>query len=151
LRTAFHPARPGAAAGNPLAFDEKQPLQGVADRAGRIPAQIIGLPALPFKKGSVEEKRGFFALHKERQSTCHNLHVRVPCLGSNQRRRPFRMSPDVNLSELEARHRALEDEISEALAHPSTDDMKIAELKRRKLHVKDEIARLRHDYSASIH
>lgn len=54
------------------------------------------------------------------------------------------------LVELEARHRALEDEINEALAHPSTDDMKIAELKRRKLQVKDEIVRLRHD-STSIH
>ncbi len=39
--------------------------------------------------------------------------------------------------------------ISEALAHPATDDLKIAELKRRKLHVKDEIARLRQE--ASVH
>ena len=35
--------------------------------------------------------------------------------------------------------------MSEALAHPSTDDLKIAELKRRKLHVKDEISRLKQD------
>ena len=55
------------------------------------------------------------------------------------------------LVELEARHRALEEEINEALAHPSSDDMRIAELKRRKLQVKDEIARLRHDGTASIH
>ena len=55
------------------------------------------------------------------------------------------------LVELEARHRALEDEINEALAHPSADDMRIAELKRRKLQVKDEIARLRHNGTASIH
>ncbi len=61
------------------------------------------------------------------------------------------MSPDVHLAELEARHRALEDEISDALAHPSTDDTRIAELKRRKLQVKDEIARLQHGVSASIH
>lgn len=54
------------------------------------------------------------------------------------------------LVELEARHRALEAEIDEALAHPSTDDMKIAELKRRKLQVKDEITRLRHE-SISVH
>ena len=54
------------------------------------------------------------------------------------------------LVELEARHQALEDEISEALTHPSSDDMRIAELKRRKLQVKDEIARLRHD-GTSIH
>ena len=57
------------------------------------------------------------------------------------------MSMQSHLAELERRHQALEDEIAEALAHPSTDDLKIAELKRRKLQVKDEIARLRQDAS----
>ena len=52
------------------------------------------------------------------------------------------MAIESHLAELERRHQALELEISEALTHPSTDDLKIAELKRRKLHVKDEIARL---------
>jgi len=61
------------------------------------------------------------------------------------------MSPDVHLAELKAIHQALEDEISDALAHPSTDDTKIAELKRRKLQVKDEIARLQHQANASVH
>ena len=56
-----------------------------------------------------------------------------------------------HLAELERRHRALEDEISEALAHPSSDGLKIAELKRRKLQVKDEIARLQHETSVSVH
>ena len=53
------------------------------------------------------------------------------------------MAIESHLAELERRHQALEQEISEALAHPSTDGLKIAELKRRKLHVKDEIARLK--------
>ena len=53
------------------------------------------------------------------------------------------MSMQAHLAELEKRHRALEVELAEALAHPSTDDLKIAELKRRKLLVKDQIARLR--------
>ena len=61
------------------------------------------------------------------------------------------MSPGVNLAELKAQHQALEDEISDALAHPSTDDMKITELKRRKLLVKDEIARLQQTVSVRIH
>jgi hypothetical protein len=60
------------------------------------------------------------------------------------------MSIQAHLAELERRHQALENEIAEAQAHPSTDDLKIAELKRRKLQVKDEIARLRQD-SASVH
>ena len=59
------------------------------------------------------------------------------------------MSIQAHLAELEKRHQALEEELNDALAHPSTDDLKLAELKRRKLQLKDEIARLRQD--ASVH
>ena len=55
-----------------------------------------------------------------------------------------------HLAELEKRHRALEDEIAEAMTHPSADGLKIAELKRRKLQVKDEITRLQNE-SSSVH
>ena len=55
------------------------------------------------------------------------------------------MAIESHLAELEKRHEALEEQISEALTHPSTDDLQLLELKRRKLHVKDEIARLRQD------
>jgi hypothetical protein len=55
------------------------------------------------------------------------------------------MAIESHLAELEKRHEALEQEINEAMTHPSTDDLQIAELKRRKLHVKDEIARLRQE------
>ena len=61
------------------------------------------------------------------------------------------MSMQSHLAELEKRHRALEDEISECLTHPAIDDMRVVELKRRKLLVKDEIARLRHNGVASVH
>jgi hypothetical protein len=57
------------------------------------------------------------------------------------------MAMESHLAELQKRHQALEQEIDEALNHPSTDDLTIAELKRRKLHVKDEIARLRQEVS----
>jgi hypothetical protein len=53
------------------------------------------------------------------------------------------MAIESHLAELERRHQALEQEISDAMAHPSMDGLKIAELKRKKLYVKDEIARLR--------
>jgi hypothetical protein len=53
------------------------------------------------------------------------------------------MAIEAHLAELEKRHQALEQEISEALTHPSADDLQIAELKRKKLLVKDEIARLK--------
>ncbi len=55
------------------------------------------------------------------------------------------MAIELHLAELEKRHQALEAELNEALTHPSADDLQIAELKRKKLHVKDEIERLRHD------
>jgi hypothetical protein len=61
------------------------------------------------------------------------------------------MTIQSHLFELERRHQRLEDQLSEALAHPSIDDLKIAELKRLKLQVKDEIARLRLGSGASIH
>jgi hypothetical protein len=61
------------------------------------------------------------------------------------------MSMQSHLAELEKRHRLLEDEINEMLTHPGTDDLKIIELKRRKLQVKDEISKLRQSDSASVH
>jgi len=48
-------------------------------------------------------------------------------------------------------HRALEREIQEELAHPGSDDLKLAELKRRKLQLKDRIERLKHETSATVH
>jgi hypothetical protein len=59
------------------------------------------------------------------------------------------MSIQSHLAELERRHQALEQELNDAMTHPSIDDFTIAELKRRKLLVKDEISRLRLD--ASVH
>ncbi len=48
-----------------------------------------------------------------------------------------------HLIELERKHEALERELHAAETHPATDETKVAELKRRKLHLKDELARLR--------
>jgi hypothetical protein len=51
------------------------------------------------------------------------------------------------------RDHELEKEIAEALKHNSIDDLKIIELKRQKLQLKDEIERLQHggaDDSKSI-
>jgi hypothetical protein len=58
------------------------------------------------------------------------------------------MSMQSHLAELEKRHQALEAELSECLTHPAVDDLKIVELKRRKLLVKDEIVRLRQSEAA---
>jgi hypothetical protein len=65
------------------------------------------------------------------------------------------MATTTELAELKQLHRMLEDELTEALQHPSTDDLKLGELKRRKLQLKDEIARLtqiaRSAQTASVH
>ena len=54
------------------------------------------------------------------------------------------MSLQSHLAELERRHLALEREIEKEELHPSVDELKVHELKRRKLVLKDEIAKLRH-------
>jgi hypothetical protein len=61
------------------------------------------------------------------------------------------MSIQADLVELEQLHRALEREIEEELAHPGSDDLKLVELKRRKLQLKDRIERLKHETSATVH
>ncbi|MCK9914581.1 DUF465 domain-containing protein [Microbacteriaceae bacterium K1510] len=61
------------------------------------------------------------------------------------------MSMQSHLAELEKRHKALEIEINDCLAHPAVDDLKIVELKRKKLLVKDEIERLRVNVYVSVH
>ena len=61
------------------------------------------------------------------------------------------MTIQADLAELERKHRVLENELHEALNHPSTDALEIVELKRRKLMVRDEIARLKQTASDTLH
>jgi len=53
------------------------------------------------------------------------------------------MSMTSHLSALEEKHKALERQIEDELSRPSADDARVAELKRLKLKLKDEITRLR--------
>ena len=53
------------------------------------------------------------------------------------------MAIQAHLVELERKHQHLEDELHDALVHLSTDDLRIVELKRKKLYLKDQIERLR--------
>ena len=57
------------------------------------------------------------------------------------------MALDAHLAELSEKHRALDRKIEEELAQPTADDLKIAEWKRQKLRLKDEIERLKHEMS----
>jgi hypothetical protein len=52
------------------------------------------------------------------------------------------MSVQAHLGELAAKHRALEAELEDVLSHPASSDAEIAELKRKKLRIKDEMTKL---------
>ena len=52
------------------------------------------------------------------------------------------MSLQGHIVELQRRHEALEKEIEREKSHPSADDARIAELKRKKLQLKDEMSKL---------
>ncbi|MBA3041416.1 MAG: DUF465 domain-containing protein [Rhizobium sp.] len=53
------------------------------------------------------------------------------------------MTMQAHLESLEKKHGALEEKLHTALTSPSINDQHIAELKRLKLRIKDEMERLR--------
>jgi hypothetical protein len=53
------------------------------------------------------------------------------------------MSLTSHLEELQRKHGDIDRQIEQATASPSTDDLEILSLKRRKLALKDEIAKLK--------
>jgi hypothetical protein len=56
---------------------------------------------------------------------------------------PMTVTP--HLDQIERKYRSLKNKISEARQHPSIDDLELAELKRRKLQLKDELEKLRQE------
>ena len=60
------------------------------------------------------------------------------------------MSIDSHLSELVRRHQAIEEAILAEVNHPASDDIKVHELKRKKLQLKDEIERLKKAETAAF-
>jgi hypothetical protein len=63
-------------------------------------------------------------------------------LSSGEKLRRFRMSLQGHIVELQRRHDALKKEIEQEQLHPQSDELKILELKRKKLQIKDELAKL---------
>jgi hypothetical protein len=72
-----------------------------------------------------------------RRATCVNLDGRVDMEA------PMTATP--HLDQIERKYQSLKDQISRARQHPSIDELELAELKRRKLQLKDELEKLRHD------
>ena len=52
------------------------------------------------------------------------------------------MNTEPRIQSLQTKHQTLEEEIAEELARPLPDDIRISDLKRRKLQVKEELQAL---------
>ena len=52
------------------------------------------------------------------------------------------MDEAARIEQLSSKHRTIEQTIEEELAHPAVDTIRIAELKKQKLMIKDEIRRI---------
>ena len=59
------------------------------------------------------------------------------------------MALESHIAELHNRHQALEREIEGELHHPAFDELRIAELKKHKLRLKEEIQKLSIQQSAA--
>ncbi len=59
------------------------------------------------------------------------------------------MSLNSDFADLHEKHRALEKELQEAMAWPGTPDSVIADIKRRKLRVKDAMMLLERDHKVA--
>ena len=53
------------------------------------------------------------------------------------------MAIEARIRELDARHRNLEHQIEDEMSHLSSDDLRVRELKRQKLRLKEEMEALR--------
>jgi len=61
------------------------------------------------------------------------------------------MSMQAHVTELERRHQALDKEIRDETSRPASNETRIADLKRRKLLLKDEITRLKFAKGDTLH
>lgn len=59
------------------------------------------------------------------------------------------MSIQSHLQELRRRHAAIEQELSRELSSPASDPLRVAELKRKKLVLKDQMSKL--NGSSTVH
>ncbi|RBP09191.1 hypothetical protein DFR50_12228 [Roseiarcus fermentans] len=59
------------------------------------------------------------------------------------------MSIESHLNELVRRHQAIEEAILAEESHPAADDIRVHELKVKKLALKDQIEKLRHESVAT--
>jgi len=61
-----------------------------------------------------------------------------------RRNKEFGMSLNGHIAELTRRHQVIDKQIETEKARPATDPVKLTELKRKKLQLKDEMTKLQH-------
>jgi hypothetical protein len=119
----------------------------------QAPAALEGIIAPPpqARKQAILPPQAQWITATQRQGLIDTS--RPPChydciVAEQGRDAPMSRLPE--LASLEHQHAALDREIEAATARHDPD-LKISELKRRKLHLKDEMERLRHAEPASVH
>lgn len=55
------------------------------------------------------------------------------------------MDVNAHVEELRRKHQTLSEQVEEEQRHPGSDDLHVAELKKQKLRIKEEIERLTHE------
>lgn len=60
------------------------------------------------------------------------------------------MSTQTHLDALKAKHKACEEQLADAVSHASSSDQEVAEIKHRKLQLKDEIAAIESRLRSSV-
>jgi hypothetical protein len=68
--------------------------------------------------------------------------MKLWCTGPAIQKQEDRMSLTSHLQELRRKHEALNQQVEKALRSPGMDDLAIAEMKKQKLRLKEEITRL---------
>ncbi len=57
------------------------------------------------------------------------------------------MATDDRIQQLEQKHKILENELGQLMTHLSSTDDEIVDVKRQKLHLKDQISQLRNEFA----
>jgi len=75
----------------------------------------------------------------------------VANLESKRLLKEYCMALQNHLAELKRKHDALDREITKEMIHPAMDELRLLELKRKKLLLKDEIVKLRCEIAPTLH
>jgi hypothetical protein len=99
----------------------------------------------PFARNCAPHRNACLKVALDRRGFCDTLMTTGFVIGLYRR---SGMSIESHLVELTRRHRALEREIEGERNHPASNEIKLKELKRKKLHLKEEIEKIKQKTAA---